>query len=365
MSAVPQTALPTRPVVNWNRVRRVLLIRLRSIGDTVLMTPCLEALRRWQPGIEIGVVTEPLAAPVIAGHVLIDELIVVKRTFASRLASIARIRSWKPDLVFNLHGGSTGMIMAALSGAYYTVGFRGQTWSWLLSTPAPSPEVMLSRGKIHTVEQQLALLSWTGVPIPEHAQLNISQACSGSAESLRGKLLSGGLDAAFLRSRQLACVAPGAAFESKRFQAQGFSSIIDHLSDRWNIKSLVLAGPGQEDLAIRVAGSSRTGALALSGLSLDEVKVLLGSYVHIFVGNDGGPMHIAAASGCPVVGVFGSSNPDVWRPWSGAPYEVVGGERGTPDGNVRGSIDRIDVESVLAAVDRVMQQVATVSALLE
>src|SRR5262245_5621967 len=114
------------------------------------MTPCLEALHRFRPDIETAVVSEPLAAPILEGHPLISKLIVAGNNTLSRLEAITRIRRWKPDAAFNLHGGTTGMMMAAMSKAYYAAGYGSQRGSALLSTPAPDPDVILGRKKIHS-----------------------------------------------------------------------------------------------------------------------------------------------------------------------------------------------------------------------
>jgi ADP-heptose:LPS heptosyltransferase len=156
-------------------------------------------------------------------------------------------------------------------------------------------------------------------------------------------------------SDRFAIVAPGAAFESKRWNAQGFASVIDHLSNRWQLESIVIAGPGQQKLAAEVAGLSQLSPRVLSNISVAELKALVGIFGRVFVGNDSGPMHIAAALECPVVAVFGSSNPDIWHPWTSAPFRVLGGERGKPDSNVRDAIDRAGVNEVIGAVDEVVE----------
>jgi ADP-heptose:LPS heptosyltransferase len=336
----------------------VLLIRLRSIGDTVLMTPCLEALHQWQPAIEIAVVSEPLAAPILDGHPLVDRLFVVGKSTGARVSAIARIRRWKPEAAFNLHGGSTGMIIAALSGAYYSVGYRDQRGSGLLTTPVPAPDEVLGRKEIHSVEQQLALLYWSGVPWPQHPRVSVVNGEPNASASLRQRLLDLGITASSLESKRIAFIAPGAAFESKRWRAEGFTAVVNHLAAR-DIQSIVIAGPGQETLAREVAASARDGAPVLSGITLNELMVLFGM-AGIFIGNDSGLMHLAAAAGCPTVAVFGSSNPDVWHPWTDAVYRVLGGERGKPDCDVRGSIDSIEAGSVIAAIDEVLIETRSV-----
>jgi ADP-heptose:LPS heptosyltransferase len=186
-------------------------------------------------------------------------------------------------------------------------------------------------------------------------RLDVARA-SGAAARIRGKLISLGVGPSLLQSRRIACIAPGAAYESKRWHAAGFSSVISYLADRWAIETVILAGPGQESLAREVGAGSGRRALVLSGIDLQELLQLLSANVCLFVGNDSGPMHIAAAVGCPIVAVFGSSNPDVWHPWTDSHYRVIGGERGTPDSSERDSIDRVETIRVISAVDEVLSE---------
>jgi ADP-heptose:LPS heptosyltransferase len=335
-------------------VRKVLLVRLRSIGDTVLMTPCLQALREWQPALEIGVAVETLAESVLEGHPLVERLFVTGSSLASRARVVARLRRERFDIAFNLHGGTTAMLLTAFSGAAHTVGYRDQRASSLLNVRAPAPDVILRRKRVHSVEQQLALMHWTGVPLPEHPRLSLEIRIEAAAE-VRTKLIRAGFSAASVTGARFAIIAPGAAFESKRWSARRFASVIDHLGSSWQLQSIVIAGPGQQKLASEVAALSQSDPCVLSDISLAEFKALVGIFGCVFVGNDSGPMHIAAAFGCPVVAVFGSSDPGVWHPWTSAPYRVLGGERGKPDSDVRGSIDSVEVNEVVSAVDEVMK----------
>lgn len=358
MNRSSQVGVGDGPAIDWPQVRRVLLVRLRSIGDTVLMTPCLQALNEWRPGIEIGVVTEPLATPVLQGHLLVDHLFVAGKSLASRLGLVARLRRKHFDVAFNLHGGTTAMMLTALSGARHTIGYRGQRGSWLLNARAPAPTVIFGRENIHSVEQQLALLKWAGVSLPESPRLSVA-ADTDARAAVRARLVRVGIPDSTLASVRFAIVAPGAAFDSKRWTSRGFAAVIEHLENRWQLESLVIAGPGQERIATEVAKASRAHPRLLLRIGLAELTALVGSFGCVFVGNDSGPMHIAAALGCPIVAVFGSSNPDVWHPWTDTAYRVLGGERSVPDSGVRGVIDRVDVEQVIAALDDVLESAAT------
>jgi ADP-heptose:LPS heptosyltransferase len=353
---------------DWSVVRSVLLIRLRSIGDTVLMTPCLAALKAWRPDLNVAVVSERLAAPLLEDHPLVDRLFVTDKSFAARTRLIRELRRARYDVAFNLHGGTTATTLAQLAGARHTVGYRGYRHSQGLDLRAPDPDVILGRTPVHSVEQQLALLYWAGVPWPaarpslslaisseaeRHVCEKLAAACRAQADHLRfgGEIAQG----------RFAIVAPAAAFESKRWTEAGFIDVAAYLRDRWQLASVVVAGPGQDQLAASVA--RQVGAVQLGGLPLKELMALI-NRSRVFVGNDSGPMHIAAALGRPLVAVFGSSNAAVWQPWTDSPYRVIGGrgpgaggqkDTNTPDADGSYAIRRVSTSDVIAAVDDVLK----------
>src|SRR5258708_5689932 len=156
---------------DWSAVRSVLLLRLRSIGDTVLMTPCLTALKSMRPDLKIAVVSEPLSAPLLAAHPLVDDLIVSEKSLTSRARLLSRLRRQRFDVAFNMHGGTTATWLARLSGGGCTIGYKGYRHSRLFDLRAPDPDAILGRKEVHSVEQQLALLHWSGVPWPANPRL--------------------------------------------------------------------------------------------------------------------------------------------------------------------------------------------------
>ncbi|HJQ25649.1 MAG TPA: glycosyltransferase family 9 protein [Blastocatellia bacterium] len=347
---------------DWSAVRKVLLIRLRSIGDTVLMTPCLAALKAMRPAIKITVVSEPLAAPVVEDHPLVDRLLIAERSLGGRARLIGQLRRAGYDVAFDLHGGTTATGLARFAAARWSVGYAGYRHSRWLDLRAPDPDVILGRKQVHSVEQQLALLHWAGVPWPvERPRLSLAVS-SDAEQGVREKLEAvSGAQAVSLRTG-FAVIAPAAAFESKRWPATGFAEIVRHLRERWALPSVVIAGPGQEPLAQEVA--AQAGAVALCRLTLKELIALI-NQSRAFVGNDGGPMHIAAALSRPLVAVFGSSNPDVWHPWTDSPYRIVGGrwpvagrrsvDTNTPDADGLFAIRRVAANEVIAAADDVLK----------
>lgn len=111
-------------MIDWQKVDRVLVIRLKSIGDTVLTTPSLIALRRFLPEVQIDILLEDWVAPVLDGFEAIDSVISFKKDdLRSRLQTAWRLRQTKYDVVFNLHGGTTSGFFVRASGAKYRVGY--------------------------------------------------------------------------------------------------------------------------------------------------------------------------------------------------------------------------------------------------
>ena len=339
--------MPDSPALDWSGVRRVLLVRLRSIGDTVLMTPCLAAIKSWRPDIEITVLSEPLAAPLLEDHPHVDHLIVARPGLAPRASIIRLLRHARFDFAFNLHGGTTATFMACLSGARRSVGYKGYRYSWLLSERAPAPDLLLKRARVHSVEQQLALLSWAGVPWPADGPQLSLQVSDQAQASIHTRLVDLGL-----AERRFASIAPSAAIDAKRWPSAGFAAVVDHLNRKYNLPSVVIAAPGQEHVAGEVTKLAQSRPRIIAALSLKELTAIIGQ-ASVFVGNDSGPAHIAAALARPLAVIFGSSDTNVWHPWTQSFYRVI-------ESNGL-AITQISEAQVIAAVDEVLNSAIAIN----
>jgi len=153
----PQPLAPAR--WDWETVKRVLVIRLRSIGDTVLATPSLFALKRFLPQAQVDILVEDWVAPLLVSHPNVDNVIELKRgSLASRMSVARRLRSERYDVVYNLHGGTTATFLTRATGARHRVGFRTYQYAKLHTELVPSRLLLWGQQKTHSVEQQLALL---------------------------------------------------------------------------------------------------------------------------------------------------------------------------------------------------------------
>ncbi|HYP54266.1 MAG TPA: glycosyltransferase family 9 protein, partial [Pyrinomonadaceae bacterium] len=133
---------------DWGEVRRVLVVRLRSVGDTVLATPALQALRRFLPHARLDVLLEDWVAPVLEGSTDVDRVVTVPRSDTRARLRVAReLRRERYDVAFNLHGGSTSTLLTRASGAKRRVGYASYRYSVLLTDAAPHPSALWRREK--------------------------------------------------------------------------------------------------------------------------------------------------------------------------------------------------------------------------
>jgi heptosyltransferase-3 len=341
---------------DWHKVRRVLVVRLRSIGDTVLATPSLYALRRFLPDAQIDILLESWVAPVLEGFDAVDNVITVERgSTASRARVARRIRSARYDVAYNLHGGTTATLLLRASGAKHRVGYSDYQYSRLLNHAAPPATEIWGTEKTHSVEQQLALLGWTGVPVSDRPRTRLAvteKAAASVAERLRAAQVDEG--------KPLALIHPAAAFDTKQWATENFARVAVDLSRR-GFNCVAISAPNESQVVADLAEKSSARIAAFTDLSLPEVTALA-ARSRLFVGNDSGVAHIAAAVGTPAVVIFGSSNVAHWRPWATAPSEVVREElpcQPCPgytcsEFDAPECIRRVSVERVTAAIERVI-----------
>lgn len=312
-----ETPQPLAPALwDWSKVRRVLVIRLRSIGDTVLSTPSLFALKRFLPHSQIDVLVEDWVAPVLEGFDYVDNVITLAPNSTSARARLARqLRSARYDVVFNLHGGTTATLLTRATGANHRVGYRTYQYARLHQHQAPSASLLWGRQKTHSVEQQLALLGWTGVPVSDRPATNL-KVTQAAASTIAERLQTNGITG----EQQFAFLHPTAAFATKQWSTGNFAQVAKTLAE-CGLPTVAVTTEKEAGVAAELKRLSPE-VVTFTDLSLPQVTALA-ARARLFVGNDSGVAHIAAAVGTASVVIFGSSNVDHWQPWSSAPAEVV------------------------------------------
>ena len=286
---------------------RVAVIRLRSRGDCVLTTPALALLKRARPDLEIAVVVEDASAPVFAGNPDVDRILPPSATEVSR---------WRPQLTLNLHGGATSVRLTLAARSSLRAGFAHFRFQPIYNVRIPrAQEILGVDRKVHTAEHLASAMFFLGVP---------------QSEIPRAKLFATPRP----RPRPYAVLHPLASAPDKTWPSSNFLAVAEHLEDQLGLKPVFIAGPGES-----LAAFSRY--TCISGATLEEVKSLLAG-ASLFIGNDSGPAHMAAAFALPVAVIFGASDPEIWRPWQTASVVLKGGT----------SISSIQVSEMVEAIDQ-------------
>jgi heptosyltransferase-3 len=290
----------------------VLLIRLRSLGDIVLTTPAIEALHAWRTDLRVVVAVEPPHAPVLEGNPAVTEVFLVDRF----LPTAARLARRHFPLTVNQHGGPTSALLTAATLSPVRVAWEETQFSFLANVRVPRPKVYFGGRRAHVAEQRISQLWQLGLPkapVPPARVFPQGDALTSVRTLLADKGIPPG--------RPYAVLQPGAAFATRRWALGNFAALADWLASEWNLAPVVLLGPREGELSAEARRLFPAPATILEGLDLRRMIALV-SYARLFVGHDTGPTHVAAAAGCPVVDIFGSSNPVYWRPWA-TPSRIV------------------------------------------
>lgn len=270
-----------------------MVIRLRSLGDAVLTTPALQLIKQTRPDLRLNVVLDRPLAALLEGAPAVDRVIAVDRG-GSFHAALAAVRAERPALCWNLHGGSTSAWLTAFSGARFRAGYGHFRLPFIYNVRVPRAQEVLgldSEASVHTAEHHASAAFFLGARRTEIPAAALRAEAPEPAEP------------------PYALLHVAAAYETKRWAAERFLEIGRFLSERRSLRPIVIAGPGDDGLLARFSEFETRPALDMGALKN------LAAGASLFVGNDSGPAHVAAAFGVPCVAVFGSSSSQTWRPW--------------------------------------------------
>jgi lipopolysaccharide heptosyltransferase II len=352
---------------------RILLVRLRLIGDVVFTTPLLRALRRHYPQAHLTYVVEPTAAAVLTGNPHLDHLLVIPRS-----SGLGRLRDdWRIsrtlgrqrfDLAIDLHGGPRSAWLTWASGAPMRVGYRIKGRSWMYTHVVPRAADLLPR---HSVANQWDLLAPLGIgpcdPARDAVEMVPDDTAAGSIDR---RLTAAGISA----SHRLVMLHVSAGNPFRRWPAESFAALVVELARRDRARRfMITSGPSDAAAARTVAelANARLGdrppVVAHGEFSIGELRALA-ARAAVYIGNDSGPLHIAATTEAPIVALFGPTLPErsmPWRDprWYAEPVDVGPlpcrpcHQRTCVPGDFR-CLNGISVDAVVAAAERALNAVA-------
>lgn len=292
--------------------QRILVIKLRAIGDVILSTIVTKNLRLAYPHARIHYLTETPSLEVLKGNPFIDDVIAYDRRTMGGLDLIRTVRRGRYDLVIDLFGNPRTALVTSLSGARQRVGFRfrGRAYAYnVLAEP---------RGdSVHNTQFNLDALAALGVAIQDRR-------IYFSFDDEDERYVESFLPPGFEPGSFIVCINSGGGWYTKRWGLDRFAALADRLAQEFNARIVLPWGPGQMPDAEGIRKSMHRDAFIPPATTLRQLGALL-KRCSIVVTNDSGPMHIAAAVGTPVLGIYGPTDPLLQGPY-GANHVVVRNE---------------------------------------
>jgi ADP-heptose:LPS heptosyltransferase len=315
----PDSLLPGLPERS-----RILLIRLRSIGDIVLLTPALHLLKTWRPDLVTCVLVETRFRELLEGNPDVDEILSPGEGFikaASRLRAALALRRKEFAVCLNLHGGPTSRFLTRLCRARTKVGFEHFRSPQHYQILVPDARLILHQPILHTAEHQACAFFYLGLPRGEipRARIFVSAEHRAWWKQRRARL---GLPP----GQEYVTVHPTALYATKQWAAEKFAQLAADLEREMGLKPVFSCGPDEGAVLDAIQNASGFAIRRLESSHLGQLAAAL-SEARLFVGNDSGPAHMAAALSRPLVVIFGSSSSAIWGPWprqtSDPPARVV------------------------------------------
>ena len=288
---------------------KLLIVRLGALGDIVHTVPAAAALRRACPGARIDWVVDARHASFAELVTCIDRVVPLEKpTLGAWLQLVRTLRPARYDVALDFQGLMKSALIARASGAHRVAGFS----IWHLREKGARPfysEVGDGEPAAHVIQKNLSLLSVAGINSTE-VEFPLAHSRSVVVETVRAEA----------SGRPIALINPGAAWPNKRWPAKKFAALAAALHGHTGLRSLVTWGPSEKALADTIVGASEGAASLAPATSVSDLAVLM-RQAALVVSGDTGPLHIAAAMGTPLIGLYGPTWPERNGPWD--PDDVV------------------------------------------
>ena len=289
---------------------KILIRATNWVGDAIMALPALRAVRERFPDAQIAVVARPYVADIYRDQEICDQLIAYDPLgehagFSGRERLASELRAQKFDIALLLQNAFDAAWLAWRAGIPQRIGYARDGRSTLLTKAVPVPKT----GEIPEHEQfyYLELLRRAGWVDSLSGENSISLKLSSQSKLRAGEcLLAAGSRPKALR----VAIGAGASYGSaKCWPPERFAAVADRLIDEFDADVMLFGTPAEKAVSSAIAGAMKRLPIDLTGTtSIADLPALL-SQCQLFLGNDSGAMHVAAAVGLPVVAIFGPTDP--------------------------------------------------------
>lgn len=327
---------------------RYLVVRLTALGDILHTVPAVAALRMAHPRAKIDWVVERKWAPVLEGSPAINEVIPFdRRSMWGAIECVQRLRENRYACAIDFQGLYKSSLLAYLSDTPRRIGFD-RNWAREEGAAMFYTERVVPAGR-HVAELNYSLAERAGASRPAAPDYPL-RVPAGGAASVRARLHDLGIGGSYI------VVGPGGSWRAKCWPAARFGELCRELEVAHNLPVVVICGPGEKLLCEEVVRSAAPARPAVIATTIEELMGLL-AHAQFLVAVDSGPLHLAAALGTPVVGLFGPTDPARNGPF--APGAIVVHKARPEEISYKRRTDyseamlRITVADVLSAVDTI------------
>jgi len=310
---IPNSKSQTKSKIQIPNYKKILIVRLDRIGDVLLSTPVIKALRDSYPESHIAFMVRPYARDIVEGNPYLDEVIIYDKAGSEKgimgtIRFAKKLKSMKFDVVIILHPTSRTNLVVFLAGIPQRIGFD-RKWGVLLSKKISHTKQF---GLKHEIDYTLGILSCIGI---EARDRSLYMPIKRSSEE--------GVAAIFRESGIgmddiVVTINPGASCPSKRWRAEKFAGVANGLIEKYKAKIVIISDKKDKVFGDKMASLVKAECLNLCGDTTisDIASVLRRS--NLLISNDSGPVHIACAVDTPVISIFGRSDrglsPQRWGP---------------------------------------------------
>ncbi|MDD5130190.1 MAG: lipopolysaccharide heptosyltransferase II [Candidatus Omnitrophica bacterium] len=300
--------------IGQQQYRRILIARTDRLGDVLLSTPVIKALRQKYPQAYISMMVSPYTREALEGNPDLDEVITFDKNIKNSKGWLATLkfagilRKKKFDLAIVLHPTKRVHLLVFLAGIPKRLGYDHK-FGFLLTDKIKHTK---QYGEKHESEYALDLVRFLGVePLDKSLYMPIKQESEKWVEDLFAQ-------AQIKNGDQILVIHPTASCHSRIWPAARYAQVADRLIQKYGFKVVIVSGPGDVQKSQEVIKNMHSPALDLSGkTSISQLASLL-KRCHLFISTDSGPMHVASALGIPVITIFGRSqaglSPKRWGP---------------------------------------------------
>ena len=301
------------PYAVQDNFRRILIVRTDRIGDVLLSTPVIKALRDAYPNAYIAMMVGPAARDIVEGNPYLDEAVVYDKdgrhkTWMESVRFARTLKKKKFDLAVILHPTNRVHLVTFLAGIPKRVGYDRKMGFLLTDRLSHTKQL----GEKHELEYSLDIVRYLGI---EPQDKNLFMPLRPESEEWASEFFTKeGIE----ETDRLLAVHPGASCPSKIWPSERFAETADRLADKYRLKIILIAGPKDIGLVQNVIKNLRHPAIDLSGkTSVSQLASIL-KRCQLLISNDSGPVHIASGVGIPVISIFGRNqnglSPTRWGP---------------------------------------------------